>query len=495
MKIPHQSSNSGGFSGQTIIIIAVVTVVFLFMLVATSDFNPASNNNNKKRNSIINNKKNNKAQYRHNDNEVEKVDKEESLPKKKKEEKSHDDETPATTLLTTNSPPPSTEIDKIKKNKNIKKECHGADFYSWTHPESQPPNYLTDREKRLQTLAEFSEYFAKLPGSVTDKKLRGGMQLEHQSALWHILKMEQPEVVIESGLWRGLGSRLIRHAAPNAMLYFFDPLTESDRYHAPPPSKYFEGANFIDMRDYDFPELTPAQKRRTVIVSDDHFGILERMRIFVDKGFSNATIVWDDNYGVPFESNFAPKQVFLENECQWDPVPENGDIQFPQVHYSILASPAQIKKNQRYPRMRISRSEIQRRREQFRALADWYVELPAPWPQWPKVINVARERERRRKRKQPDPDSDWEKREAPPLFSSANEFWKWAGPTGLKPNMPQTVHAGELSNQMCAIKIHDFAINIADVRPIQDCPKCADVPLNKINARETPAWMLTTKSK
>lgn len=388
--------------------------------------------------------------------------------------------------------------------------CSGADFYSWTHPDASPPEFLTNRTAQLESLSQFAKYFATIPPELTSNNLRGGMQMEHAAAVWHTIRVTQPLVVIESGLWRGVTSRLIEHAAApyGALLFFFDPLPEEQqRYHVTRDRnhqrvKYLEHKTFVDISRYAFSELTEKQRRRAVIVIDDHFGSLERIRTLADK-FPNATVIWDDNYASSEDgSNFSPKQLLLSAECQWhwnkpSPLSEAkhqhqqprelkkekkdrkrmGMLPFRyQDDRVMIASDAMVERGERERHLKrrlISAAEIERRRKSYRELLDWYVELSPPYPQWPQSIHVERERERQQKEAASvERDYVWSQREAPALFASAELFWQWARQYGLNNDMPQTKWAGKLSNNICAFRIHDFDINAAELRPVQDCLHC-----------------------
>ena len=77
----------------------------------------------------------------------------------------------------------------------------------------------------LNSLNEFQELWSRKP----IENNHGGMTIPHCIATWFMLKQLQPKVVVESGVWKGLGTWLIRQSVPNALVLSFE--IEHWRHH------------------------------------------------------------------------------------------------------------------------------------------------------------------------------------------------------------------------------------------------------------------------
>jgi len=74
---------------------------------------------------------------------------------------------------------------------------------------------VSDLEKDLD---KFCEIYASRP--IQDNT--GGMGFNHSFALWKMLRVLNPDLVIESGIWKGHSTWLIETTLPNAKIISFD---------------------------------------------------------------------------------------------------------------------------------------------------------------------------------------------------------------------------------------------------------------------------------
>lgn len=84
----------------------------------------------------------------------------------------------------------------------------------------------------------------------------GGMKLPHMFATFVLLREDSPEVVIESGVWRGQSTWLIEQALPEARIVSID-LDLSRREYVSSRAEYYD----IDFGYLNFSDVPPAGRR------------------------------------------------------------------------------------------------------------------------------------------------------------------------------------------------------------------------------------------
>ncbi|MEM1066609.1 MAG: hypothetical protein AAF771_16250 [Pseudomonadota bacterium] len=139
----------------------------------------------------------------------------------------------------------------------------------------------TDDDIR-ESYAEFTMLYAARP--IADNA--NGMRAPHAFGTWFMLRALQPDLIIESGVWRGLGTWLIAEACPDAELICLDvdfaPLT----YRAPRAEYRKEDFSIVDFSDRDL--------SNALCFFDDHQDALMRLQQMRWKGFRQA--IFEDNY-------------------------------------------------------------------------------------------------------------------------------------------------------------------------------------------------------
>jgi len=142
------------------------------------------------------------------------------------------------------------------------------------------------------TERDFSD-FLRLYEERPIKVNNGGMKAPDMFTLFFTCRAIKPRLVIESGVWRGQSTWLIRNACGHeTTIACLDPSDIADRWlDASPRTKYLTGRNFVD-----FGQLAVAQADRDVTLCffDDHQDAWVRLEQCVRAGLKK--ILFNDNY-------------------------------------------------------------------------------------------------------------------------------------------------------------------------------------------------------
>ena len=163
---------------------------------------------------------------------------------------------------------------------------------------------LIDREFIIRELPHFIKVFEKRPYVHNTY----GTKFAHQFAVWCTVRKLKPLHIIESGIYRGFLSWMLRQAAPKAQLIFIDPrppLVYKDNHS---DTVYITNKNFTDFKDFDWASLK-LDFNRTLIYFDDHQSGLVRTLQAYNRGF--RYIMFDDN----FSSNDGYDNFSLKIAC------------------------------------------------------------------------------------------------------------------------------------------------------------------------------------
>lgn len=156
------------------------------------------------------------------------------------------------------------------------------------------------------------------------KQNSGGANTNHAFALWFTIKQLKPKYIVESGVWHGFGTWLLRAAAGNdTTIISLDPHAESFlQYRDPHPrTKYFLGENWKDFSEMNWDELISKEDRAesTLVLLDDHQSAIRRTKELLDHGFVH--LWYDDNYksaplwiGMSYSFNMMCSEVSEEHK-------------------------------------------------------------------------------------------------------------------------------------------------------------------------------------
>ena len=142
--------------------------------------------------------------------------------------------------------------------------------------------------------------FLKLYRNRPIKNNSSGMRIEHCFAVYSLLKKIQPMNVIESGVWRGQTTWLIKNTLKNVNIFSLD-LDMSNRKIIYDDVKYFDK----DITKINWSKLN---KNKTLIIFDDHVCFSKRINFLLKNKFKH--IIFDDNLPNGFVSYYTPKIIY-----------------------------------------------------------------------------------------------------------------------------------------------------------------------------------------
>ena len=152
-------------------------------------------------------------------------------------------------------------------------------------------------DELLMEVPAFSRIYKKRP----IKHNRHGMGVNHAFSLFFTLRKLRPTHVIESGVFRGQGTYLIRKTlGPQVHIYCIDPRTQRKvlafRDSNPNTTYFMGGTNFTDFGSLPWKSLIPSldDRMNTLVVLDDHMSSIKRVQQMLMNDFTN--LWYDDNW-------------------------------------------------------------------------------------------------------------------------------------------------------------------------------------------------------
>ena len=152
-----------------------------------------------------------------------------------------------------------------------------------------------NREDLINSLDEFNELYKLKPIEDND----GGMKSPHMFSAWFIVKQLKPKYLIESGVWKGLGTWFFEKASPETKIISIDP--------APHFRKYTSSKVTYQTEDFLVSDWSHLPKEDTFIFFDDHQNFLERMKHAYSLGFKK--MITEDNYPYQQGDCYTPKKI------------------------------------------------------------------------------------------------------------------------------------------------------------------------------------------
>jgi hypothetical protein len=126
------------------------------------------------------------------------------------------------------------------------------------------------------------------------------MRAPHLFGAWFMLRELRPTHVVESGVFKGLGTWLIEQVVPEARLYCIDPDLSQREYVSPRAT--YETRDFSDTT-WELPRET------TVLFFDDHQNAVERVRLAEARGFHH--LIFEDNYPAGHGDCYSLKRALM----------------------------------------------------------------------------------------------------------------------------------------------------------------------------------------
>ena len=142
--------------------------------------------------------------------------------------------------------------------------------------------------------------FLKIYNTRPIKDNSSGMRIDHCFAVYCLLKKIKPKNVIESGIWRGQTTWLIKKTLKNANIFSID-IDLSNR------KIIYEDVKYLD-RDISKFNWKKLDKNKTLIIFDDHVCFSKRINFLLKNNFKH--IIFDDNLPNGFSPYYTPKIIF-----------------------------------------------------------------------------------------------------------------------------------------------------------------------------------------
>ncbi|KAJ0613571.1 hypothetical protein HanRHA438_Chr02g0048611 [Helianthus annuus] len=164
----------------------------------------------------------------------------------------------------------------------------------------------------LQGLEEFVPIYETRP----IKNNMYGMGFDHSFGLWFITRWLKPDLMIESGAFKGHSTWVLRQAMPNTRIISITP-RHPEKYlkkgaaYVDGNCTYFAGKDFVDFGSIDWSTVMKkhgvSDLSRVLIFFDDHQSELKRLKQALKAGFTN--LVFEDNYDTGTGDHYSLRQI------------------------------------------------------------------------------------------------------------------------------------------------------------------------------------------
>jgi hypothetical protein len=144
---------------------------------------------------------------------------------------------------------------------------------------------FSDRTTLTEQLDQFADLYDRRPFDNT-----GGIRFDSAFAYYFFLKRIMPEIVIESGIWRGFSTWLVDSLLPNAELFCLDPVLmmplNLGEVYRPKRASY-------STQDFSCFGFSEDGQTRTCVIFDDHQNVAPRIEQSFNYGIEHVLL--DDN--------------------------------------------------------------------------------------------------------------------------------------------------------------------------------------------------------
>tara|TARA_R110000824_G_scaffold3379_2_gene15982 strand:- start:4018 stop:4812 length:795 start_codon:yes stop_codon:yes gene_type:complete len=183
------------------------------------------------------------------------------------------------------------------------------------------------QEAVAEALAEFRRIYSERP--VIDNE--GGMKSPHLFNTWFSLKELQPELVIESGVWKGLGTWVIEQAVPSANIISIEINYSHLQYKSKKVHYLSDDITSYDwgkLLEINFPDI---KKDKIVVFLDDHQNFIERLEFIHSLGIKH--VLYEDNYPSSQGDTFSPKKILSQQDYVMDHAGQRSTHTFSPIDY------------------------------------------------------------------------------------------------------------------------------------------------------------------
>ncbi|KAF9690120.1 hypothetical protein SADUNF_Sadunf01G0162900 [Salix dunnii] len=143
-----------------------------------------------------------------------------------------------------------------------------------------------------------------------------GMGFDHSFGLWFIARWLKPDLMIESGAFKGHSTWVLRQAMPDTPIISLSP-RHPEKYLKKGPAyvdgncTYFAGKDFVDFGSIDWKTVMKkhgiTDLSRVLIFFDDHQNELKRVKQALNAGFRH--LVFEDNYDTGTGDHYSLRQI------------------------------------------------------------------------------------------------------------------------------------------------------------------------------------------
>jgi len=132
----------------------------------------------------------------------------------------------------------------------------------------------------------------------------GGMKSGHMFPSWFVIKQLKPAYIIESGVWKGLGTWFFEQASPQSTIISIEPSPQHIVYRSP--------AVTYQCEDFTKKDWSHLPKDDTFLFFDDHQNALERIKYAQQCGFKK--MMFEDNYPYQHGDCYSPKKILSNKD-------------------------------------------------------------------------------------------------------------------------------------------------------------------------------------
>lgn len=164
-------------------------------------------------------------------------------------------------------------------------------------------NKFLEKFKRKDLIRDLDEFY-ELYQSRPIKDNNGGMKSAHMFSAWFVVKNLRPKTLIESGVWKGLGTWFFEQASPQTQIISIDPR---------PDFRIYTGKNVIyKTEDFLSVNWDVLEKDDSLVFFDDHQNSIERIAKCKTLGFKR--LMFEDNYPWQQGDCYTPKKILANRD-------------------------------------------------------------------------------------------------------------------------------------------------------------------------------------
>lgn len=143
-----------------------------------------------------------------------------------------------------------------------------------------------------------------------------GMGFDHSFGLWYMARWLKPDLMIESGAFKGHSTWVLRQAMPDKPIISLSP-RHPEKYLRKEPAyvdgncTYFAGKNFVDFGSVEWDNVLKKHGildiSRVLVFFDDHQSELKRLKQALKAGFRH--LIFEDNYDTGTGDHYSLRQI------------------------------------------------------------------------------------------------------------------------------------------------------------------------------------------